>query len=228
MERPPEPGVGAGFVECRLARVEAEHVGEERAVDRPAVARLVGEGIEESLCNILCGIGLQKWRAGEDGPDEREKMIGPIVGLHRKQSRPEPALPFMRLGVIGVSLVGWISMEDRRDRAGVHRRRCPCCGHDGRELQGRRGRMVFRCPGCGADLYARPARSYAEMEGLAVGPPESRGWLRGLLVVMAGWVGLSPSQNPIEPRQIERVGQTVHPRSPGSADSETRSSDVLG
>lgn len=42
---------------------------------------------------------------------------------------------------------------------------CLGCGFDGPELQGERGSLTFVCPGCSADLYARPARSYAEMEG---------------------------------------------------------------
>ncbi|MCL4742176.1 MAG: hypothetical protein KJZ54_08230 [Phycisphaerales bacterium] len=48
-------------------------------------------------------------------------------------------------------------------------RRCRRCGHDGPELQGDRSGAVFECPACGEDLYARPAMSYAEMEGLAPG-----------------------------------------------------------
>jgi predicted RNA-binding Zn-ribbon protein involved in translation (DUF1610 family) len=43
---------------------------------------------------------------------------------------------------------------------------CLNCGHDGPELQGERGQALFVCPCCGQDLYARPPRSYAEMEGL--------------------------------------------------------------
>lgn len=42
---------------------------------------------------------------------------------------------------------------------------CLDCGFDGPALQGKRGAMTFACPECGADLYARPARSYADMEG---------------------------------------------------------------
>lgn len=47
----------------------------------------------------------------------------------------------------------------------LQRRFCPCCGYSGRELQGDRGQRTFVCPSCDLDLYARPARSYAEMEG---------------------------------------------------------------
>ena len=61
-------------------------------------------------------------------------------------------------------------MERRRDHSegpgGVHIRRCLACGHGGRSLQGDRGRWIYSCPSCEADLYARPAMSYAEMEGL--------------------------------------------------------------
>jgi len=46
----------------------------------------------------------------------------------------------------------------------VHRRMCLACGSDHASLQSRRA--VFTCPSCGCDLYARPPRSYAEMEGL--------------------------------------------------------------
>lgn len=40
--------------------------------------------------------------------------------------------------------------------------------------------MTVRCPKCNADLYARPPRSYAEMEGLVeVGPdPSLQIWSR--------------------------------------------------
>lgn len=52
----------------------------------------------------------------------------------------------------------------RPDR--LHTRRCLSCGYGGPELQGDRGRTAFRCPSCAEDLYARPARTYCEMEGL--------------------------------------------------------------
>lgn len=42
-------------------------------------------------------------------------------------------------------------------------RRCVACGYDGSLL--RNGRAA-RCARCGCDLRLRPARSYAEMEGL--------------------------------------------------------------
>lgn len=54
--------------------------------------------------------------------------------------------------------------------AHIHVRRCVCCGYDGALLK--HGRAP-RCARCGCDLRARPARSYAEMEGLAP-PPEAQ------------------------------------------------------
>ncbi len=42
-------------------------------------------------------------------------------------------------------------------------RRCVACGYDGALL---RGGHAARCARCGCDLGVRPARSYADMEGL--------------------------------------------------------------
>lgn len=56
------------------------------------------------------------------------------------------------------------------DPAYLTDRCCLTCGFRGRELQGRRGRERLVCPQCRQDLYARPARTYAEMEGL-IEPP---------------------------------------------------------
>jgi hypothetical protein len=42
-------------------------------------------------------------------------------------------------------------------------RRCVACGYDGALL---RDGSARRCARCGCDLAERPARSYAEMEGL--------------------------------------------------------------
>lgn len=49
-------------------------------------------------------------------------------------------------------------------------RRCVGCGYDGALL---RGGLAQRCARCGCDLRQRPARSYAEMEGL-LGQPYLR------------------------------------------------------
>lgn len=40
---------------------------------------------------------------------------------------------------------------------------CLACGYRGPALQG--PDRALRCPGCGTDLYSRPPRSYAELEG---------------------------------------------------------------
>lgn len=50
-------------------------------------------------------------------------------------------------------------------------RTCLRCGYRGEELQRHGELAAYRCPDCGQDLYARPPRSYAEMEGLSVEPP---------------------------------------------------------
>lgn len=47
------------------------------------------------------------------------------------------------------------------------RRRCVACGYDGSLL---RAPSLRSCPRCTCDLTQRPARSYAEMEGL-IGQP---------------------------------------------------------
>jgi predicted RNA-binding Zn-ribbon protein involved in translation (DUF1610 family) len=48
----------------------------------------------------------------------------------------------------------------------VHRKVCLACGYDGNAIQGHRAESTYACPNCGEDLYARPPRSYAELEGL--------------------------------------------------------------
>ncbi|MDX2115396.1 MAG: hypothetical protein SFZ24_07210 [Planctomycetota bacterium] len=47
----------------------------------------------------------------------------------------------------------------------LSRRMCRGCGFDGGALQPTSDQPSWVCPRCGADLYARPPRSYAEMEG---------------------------------------------------------------
>ena len=50
-------------------------------------------------------------------------------------------------------------------------RRCVECGYDGALL---RDGAAARCARCGCDLRRRPARSYAEMEGMVVRAPQRR------------------------------------------------------
>src|SRR5437868_5098757 len=45
-------------------------------------------------------------------------------------------------------------------------RECLRCGYGGTELQAEHPEHPLVCPACGEDLYARPPRSYAELEGL--------------------------------------------------------------
>lgn len=52
---------------------------------------------------------------------------------------------------------------------------CLGCGFDGRGLQTGHAEPAWKCPRCGADLYSRPPRSYAEMEGLDDEGPLSTG-----------------------------------------------------
>ena len=77
-------------------------------------------------------------------------------------------------------------------------RRCVACGYDGALLQNGRAE---RCARCGCDLHLRPARSYAEMEGLIGQPIEhcakssigTASLLRGHCHDLAAlWFGYSP------------------------------------
>jgi hypothetical protein len=80
-------------------------------------------------------------------------------------------------------------------------RRCVNCGYDGALL---RGGQASRCARCGCDLRKRPARSYAEMEGLVGHPLQhepatpKRGdeklihrWLTFLFVSMLGIMAIA-------------------------------------
>jgi len=65
--------------------------------------------------------------------------------------------------------------------ARLRQRCCLVCGYDGPELQGESGEETYRCPACDADLYARPPRSYAELEGfVAESEPAAPGGERAL------------------------------------------------
>lgn len=80
-------------------------------------------------------------------------------------------------------------------------RRCVACGYDGMLL---RGGQADSCASCGCDLKTRPARSYAEMEGLLGQPialptplhepsPQERvlhRWLAFLFVSMLGMMAI--------------------------------------
>lgn len=60
------------------------------------------------------------------------------------------------MNIAGPALLPW-----------MHTRVCLRCGHDGPEMQVDIASAPVACPRCGQDLWARPARSYAEMEGLS-------------------------------------------------------------
>jgi len=77
-------------------------------------------------------------------------------------------------------------------------RQCVACGYDGALLRGGRAE---RCARCGCDLKQRPARSYAEMEGLlkppaprVIAPPQltrnTRIMKRWILFMSATMVGM--------------------------------------
>lgn len=59
-------------------------------------------------------------------------------------------------------------MPQTRTRSGpwIHTKVCPSCGYRGAEVQAIEESRTFECPNCLADLYARPPKSYAEMEGI--------------------------------------------------------------
>lgn len=51
------------------------------------------------------------------------------------------------------------------------RRMCLACGFSGRAIQNASRETAWLCPRCGTDLYARPPRSYAELEALSDSNP---------------------------------------------------------
>ncbi len=68
-------------------------------------------------------------------------------------------------------------------------RRCVACGYDGALLRGGHAKV---CARCGCNLIKRPARSYAEMEGLLGQPmtleePRSSPWRQERLIHR--WLG---------------------------------------
>lgn len=58
--------------------------------------------------------------------------------------------------------------QETADR--LRQRVCLACGYRGPEVQQGYPADVFVCPSCGCDLYARPPRSYAEMEQIGAAP----------------------------------------------------------
>jgi predicted RNA-binding Zn-ribbon protein involved in translation (DUF1610 family) len=60
--------------------------------------------------------------------------------------------------------------------ARLQARTCLRCGYRGPELQGDQGERTYTCPACAEDLYTRPARSYAELEGLDEASPWLAPW----------------------------------------------------
>lgn len=64
-----------------------------------------------------------------------------------------------------------MAQANKAIRVEHERKMCLACGYRGRILQGERGLITFQCPSCGCDLYARPPRSYAELEGFVVPAP---------------------------------------------------------
>lgn len=55
------------------------------------------------------------------------------------------------------------------------------CGFDDQAFQSRGPLKWYVCDACGCDLYARPPRSYQEMEGIEPAGPSHGGVLRRLL-----------------------------------------------
>lgn len=70
---------------------------------------------------------------------------------------------------------------------------CLSCGYRGRHIQGQRGLITFQCPSCGEDLYARPPRSYAEMEGFLPSSCAHDPLLRRTITVPLGPAAKTPT-----------------------------------
>jgi hypothetical protein len=67
------------------------------------------------------------------------------------------------------------------------------CGFSGEAVQPGPS-QVFTCPRCLGDLYARPVRSYAEMEGLELAAPQRvgfAGFARRVALVAVTAIGLA-------------------------------------
>lgn len=79
---------------------------------------------------------------------------------------------------------------------------CLGCGFDGAAIQSDLREGGWTCPRCAADLYARPPRSYADMEGLndAASAPapvsgRPRAAVRGKHVAPIRAVGIAPMES---------------------------------
>lgn len=95
-----------------------------------------------------------------------------------------------------------MTVKTRTFNRDLYVRRCVVCGYDGAML---RGGLAQRCARCGCDLRRRPARSYAEMEGLIGQPitlesPVLDGfrpramlcrWLAFLVIILLGFVAMA-------------------------------------
>lgn len=86
-----------------------------------------------------------------------------------------------------ICFLGMSARTGTERREGLYQQRCVRCGYVSGELQATRtsegvlvASALLRCPRCDQDLYTRPARSYAEMEGFVEralppsGPPPRR------------------------------------------------------
>lgn len=87
----------------------------------------------------------------------------------------------------------------------LQRRMCLSCGFDGASIQSDSREHGWQCPRCNADLYARPPRSYAELEGLNEPETPPAAALRPRAAVRGRHV--SPLQGP--PSLIERRGPSL-------------------
>lgn len=141
---------------CWGIRGQSVDGAQERRVDRPPVARLVPEVFSE-----------RHWvhRAiGPYGPGERSRGTQACGPLSEFVFACQLGFPLVRIGRRGplwyIAVMALVRSPRRLDV-----RFCLACGHDGPELQGGCS-GVFVCEVCGADLYARPPRSYRELEGL--------------------------------------------------------------
>ena len=71
--------------------------------------------------------------------------------------------------------------------------------------------MVFNCPLCKADLYARPPRSYAEMEGLIESPMTNQDLRNRTIPIVRRCSPASKTQKGVDWRLAERllIGATL-------------------